>query len=129
MTPDAIARRALHAVGTPFRLFGRKVEVALDCVGLVLYAADMSEPAARYALKGDYLETLKSAANQNGFKAERYPDHNGDIVLANCGLRQQHLMIRAPGGWVHAHAGLGRVVHTPGPLPWPLIAAWRSPEI
>jgi hypothetical protein len=34
-------------------------------------------------------------------------------------------MVRADNGWVHAHAGLGRVVHMPGMSPWPLINLWR----
>jgi hypothetical protein len=34
-------------------------------------------------------------------------------------------MVHADNGWVHAHAGLRRVVHMPGPSPWPIIALWR----
>lgn len=41
---------------------------------------------------------------------------------------QLHLMIGTRDGIVHAHAGLGRVVLTPGPSPWPLLGAWRFQE-
>jgi murein DD-endopeptidase / murein LD-carboxypeptidase len=117
----------LQAVGTPFRLYGRKTGVALDCVGLVLHAINLPHFVANYGLKGDYLELLRSIANQNGFMSLAVACHNGDIAMAECGSRQQHLMVRASNGWVHAHAGLRRVVHTPGPSPWPIIAVWRSP--
>jgi hypothetical protein len=129
MTSEAIARRALQAVGTPFRLYGRKAGVALDCVGLVLHSTGLPDPSARYWLKGDYLDILRHLTNQNGFMQRRFPSRDGDILLVDCGLSQQHLMVRASNGWVHAHAGLRRVVHTPGPSPWPIIAAWRPPEI
>lgn len=33
---------------------------------------------------------------------------------------QPHLLIVVPGGFVHAHAGLGRVTFLPDPLLWPI---------
>jgi cell wall-associated NlpC family hydrolase len=126
MTPDQIAARALQQIGTPFRLFGRTPEVALDCVGLVSLATGISDDW-RYALKGDYRQMVSCALEQNGIcecTAVAAPE-NGDIALVQCASRQQHLMIRANDGWVHAHAGLGRVVHTPGNSPWPIVTLWR----
>jgi murein DD-endopeptidase / murein LD-carboxypeptidase len=128
MTPDEIARRALQAVGTPFRLYGRKVGVALDCVGLVLHATQILDRITSYTLKGDHLDLIRIITNQKGFKVQPSPNRGGDIAVVQCGPRQQHLLIHVSGGWVHAHAGLRRVVFTPGPLPWPLIAAWRLQE-
>jgi murein DD-endopeptidase / murein LD-carboxypeptidase len=122
---NRIAARALDAVDTPFRLYGRAAGVALDCAGLVLYAADCPEPEQRYSLRGDYQLLLKAIAREAGFRVARSQLHDGDIALVQCDARQQHLLVRAQGGWVHAHAGLGRVVHTPDPSPWPIIARWR----
>ena len=55
---------------------------------------------------------------------------DGDVVLAAVHPLQPHLLIAAPGGFVHAHAGLGRVTLMHAPLPWPIIRQWqlRDPE-
>lgn len=50
---------------------------------------------------------------------------DGDVAIAACSPRQFHLMIRAANGWVHSHAGLRKVVHTPGASPWPIVAMRR----
>lgn len=123
---DQVAGRALQSVGTPFRLYGRKIGVALDCAGVVSHALDLRDPWFNYGLKGDYLDLMTSIANQIGLLQAEAGCREGDIVVADCGARQLHLLVRAQSGWVHAHAGLRRVVHTPGISPWPLIAAWRS---
>ena len=52
----------------------------------------------------------------------------GDLALVRPGPLQLHLMIVTPGGHVHAHAGLGRVVETPGASPWPVIGHWRAEQ-
>lgn len=49
----------------------------------------------------------------------------GDILAVRTAPRQLHLMIAADGGFIHAHAGLRRVVLTPAPSPWPVIGQWR----
>ncbi|MFM6828852.1 MAG: hypothetical protein ACKOVA_00735 [Novosphingobium sp.] len=41
---------------------------------------------------------------------------------------QPHLVIAVQGGFVHAHAGLGRVTFLPAPLPWPIARQWRLAE-
>jgi hypothetical protein len=40
---------------------------------------------------------------------------------------QVHFAILTANGFVHAHAGLRRVVETPGKPEWPLIGAFRRP--
>ena len=51
---------------------------------------------------------------------------DGDVLAFAPGPGQLHLAIVAVGGGIiHAHAGLRRVVHTPFPLPWPIIGHWR----
>ena len=42
---------------------------------------------------------------------------------------QPHLLVSTEGGFVHAHAGLGRITLLPGALPWPVAAAWQVPFI
>jgi hypothetical protein len=53
---------------------------------------------------------------------------SGDILLVQAGPGQHHLLVLVEGGFVHADAGLGRVVERPGAVPWPVLAAWRIRE-
>jgi murein DD-endopeptidase / murein LD-carboxypeptidase len=124
---NAIAERALRAVGTPFRLYGREVGVALDCVGLAGYATNLAGLPRDYAMRGEYLNLIRAYMAHTNFDTVPHMHHvDGDIAIVQCGHGQQHLMVRAKDGWVHAHAGLRRVVHVPGRSPWPIIAMWRK---
>lgn len=133
MPPDTgqIAARALQQIGTPFKLHGRSPGAALDCVGLVAYAVNLDIPLQSiprdYHIKGEFLERIKSYLEQNGFEKLSHIDdfRPGDVILARPGARQLHLMVKTEQGFVHAHAGLRRVVMTPDPSPWPLAAGWR----
>ena len=50
----------------------------------------------------------------------------GDLLLVNPGPAQVHLLVFAgTRGFIHAHAGLGRVVRTPAPCPWSIAIIWR----
>ena len=50
----------------------------------------------------------------------------GDVLLLRAGDRQLHLAVRTDIGFVHAHAGLRRVVETPGVPEWPLLGVYRK---
>lgn len=117
---------ALAFVGVPFRLHGRDPVHGLDCVGLVAaaMAAQGLNPVAPngYRLRiGDIGPWLSAAAASQ----LREVDQGGDIALALVAPLQPHLLIMADGGFVHAHAGLGRVTFAPGPVPWPILRRWR----
>ena len=124
---EAIAERALAQIGTPFRLHGRTPNVALDCVGLVAYAIGAGELARDYSLKGVKIVFILSYMDSIGLlslgRSTRIFD--GDIAIVACSPQQFHLMVRAANGWVHSHAGLRKVVHTPGASPWPIVAVRR----
>jgi len=49
----------------------------------------------------------------------------GDVLLMAAGPGQVHVGIRTATGFVHADAGLRRVVERPGMPPWPVIGVWR----
>jgi hypothetical protein len=49
----------------------------------------------------------------------------GDLMLLVPGSDQVHLAVRTGEGFVHAHAGIRRVVETPGIPEWPLVAVYR----
>jgi cell wall-associated NlpC family hydrolase len=122
-----IAERALSQIGTPFRLHGRTPGVALDCVGLVAYAISANNVAGDYSRKGVKISTILSHLDNRDLKAVNDFSclRQGDVAVVACSPRQFHLMVRAENGWVHSHAGLRKVVHTPGASPWPIAALRR----
>jgi len=122
MSGAVVAARAL--VGVPFRLHGRSPERGLDCVGLAALVLRRAAPEGYGLRSGDEgraSEWLRAAGLQRVEAARE-----GDLALVRPGPLQLHLMIVVPGGHVHAHAGVGRVVEMPGPSPWPVIGYWRA---
>lgn len=121
----AAARELLHV---PFRLYGRD-ERGLDCVGLVALALARSghhgAVPAGYGLRSGNVERAVGWLGDAGLCVVREA-RAGDVALVRPGPLQLHLMILVPGGHVHAHAGVGRVVEMPGPSPWPVIGHWRA---
>lgn len=125
-----IADRAVGVVGVAFKAGGRCVEAGLDCVGVV--AAALAPQCCSfhipgdYTLRGDYQTRILAFFDRDCFST--IADHRvqpGDILLCQTAPRQLHFAIFTPCGFVHAHAGLYRVVLTPLPLPWPVIGHWR----
>jgi cell wall-associated NlpC family hydrolase len=123
---SAVAEAALATVGARFRLHGRDVEHGLDCLGVVAVALRgggyVGPVPSGYALRGgdpDRVAAVLDAAlvRCDGMAA-------GDVLLMATGPGQLHLGVRTGGGFVHAVAGLGRVVERPG-ADWPLLGAWR----
>jgi hypothetical protein len=53
----------------------------------------------------------------------------GDVMLFEVASDQVHLAVRTDAGFVHAHAGIGRVVETPGIPQWPVISAYRRRKV
>lgn len=130
MTGAELADAAEALVGARFRLHGRVPATGLDCVGVVAAAlAARGGPvhAPRgYGLRNRSLAPLLGLAGANGFAPTAAPMAAGDLVLVRPGPGQHHLLIATgPDRYVHAHAGLRRVVTQPGPLPWPIERRWR----
>ena len=122
---ERAAAAALGAVGARFRLHGRERETGLDCVGVAALAMraggyGRAVPTG-YRLRGGDLAAVRAAVGLPACDGSR----PGDLMLFAAGPGQVHLAVRTAGGFVHADAGLGRVVERPGAAPWPLLAAWR----
>lgn len=121
---ERIVAAARAMIGTPFRLHGRGRD-GVDCIGLAL--ASLGEgvrgPLA-YGLRSGDVARARLWMDEAGLMpvADGVP---GDVALAQVGPMQLHVMIHVPGGFVHAHAGIGRVVEMPGPGLWPIIGHWR----
>ena len=121
----AEAARAL--VGARFRPQGR-TDDALDCIGVVLSTFGIAADAVRrdYRLRGDFRSEIEQRLSDY-FRAVRSSElRPGDVMLLAAAKDQLHLAIRTQAGFVHAHAGIGRVVETPGLPEWPLLGVYRK---
>ena len=129
MTGAELAVAAEALVGAPFRLHGRDAATGLDCVGVVVAAlrahADRVVEPQGYGLRNRSVAPLLDLAEANGLVEAQGATGPGDILLVRPGPGQHHLLIATRAGFIHAHAGLRRVVAQPGPLPWPVQRRWR----
>jgi cell wall-associated NlpC family hydrolase len=125
MTARDVALAAQELVGTRFRLHGRDPATGLDCVGLVAAAIGCDAPLA-YRLRNRDISDALAFAPAAGLDGADGAIKPGDLLLVRSGPAQHHLLIAdMRGGFIHAHAGLRRVVAMPGPLPWPIERHWR----
>lgn len=130
MTGAALARAAEALVGAPFRLHGRDAATGLDCLGVVTaaLAASGRDPGSlpAYGLRNRSIDRWIALAERAGFRPSAAPALAGDVVMVRPGPGQHHLLVALEGNlFVHAHAGLRRVVVQPGPLPWSIDRRWR----
>lgn len=133
MTRAAIAslnQAAEQFIGVPYRLYGRDRLVGLDCIGLVAaaLAATGRNPVIpeSYALRNSDITALLKFGSANGLRQTCGAIRPGDIVLVEPGPAQFHLLVAENStSFIHAHAGLRRVVRMPGPLQWAIYRHWR----
>ena len=129
-----MAEKAMSLCGAQFRLHGRDAETGLDCIGLAdqcLFAADVDCGAPNgYSIRGGSEASIYEFMANIGFiRFEPVtPLCEGDIVLVRPSPIQWHFLIRAQDGFVHAHAGLGKVAYCPGESPWPIVSIFRLTE-
>jgi lipoprotein Spr len=121
---DAIAARARGCVGVRFRPQGREVETGLDCVGLAAVALRIRNARGGYALRGGSLAELEEALAQANLRRVKQIIA-GDVLVLRAGPEQLHLCVVTNAGFVHADAGLRRVVERPEQPPWPVLGIWR----
>lgn len=136
MSPDirehegsAIYAAAQSLIGTRFRLHGRDDVGGVDCVGLVALAYAragfiLSMPPDDYPLRGVGRAEMEVGLVAVGLKRRAGAAVCGDVALVDCGHGQLHLAVVGRHAHIHAHAGLRRVVETPG-LPDGMIAAFH----
>ena len=129
---EEFAAAAAALCGVAFRLHGRDSATGLDCVGLVVVALDRcgrkADAPEGYTLRALSIAPLLGFAARNGFAAldPHALGEAGDLYLLRLSAIQAHLaIILDRGRFVHAHAGLGKVVIGHGALPGDTIARWR----
>ena len=133
MTGAKLAAAAESLVGTSFRLHGRDPANGLDCIGVVTVAFALcgrNTPIPRgYGIRNTGIAQWLVFAEKAGMAEVREAGQPGDLILVRPGPGQHHLLVElARERFVHAHAGLRRVVVQPGPLPWPIERRWRLAE-
>lgn len=130
LDPQTFAAAAEALVGTPFRLHGRDPRTGLDCIGV--FAAALEACGRRhdlplgYGLRMTSIEGWLPKPGDWGFVAVSGRPRAGDAVLLRLGPVQYHLAIAiGSADWVHAHAGLRRVVRTSALPDGPIVEHWR----
>ncbi|MEL7739440.1 NlpC/P60 family protein [Citromicrobium bathyomarinum] len=125
-----IARAAGDLVGTPFRLQGRDPSIGLDCIGVVL--ASLAAAKITLAVPADYRPQRRrftfphEALAAAGLIEAHGPRRAGDLLLVQTAPAQVHAAVAVDGHRIiHAHAGLRRVVESPLPDHWRVLACWR----
>jgi cell wall-associated NlpC family hydrolase len=124
---EAVVARARALIGVRFRPQGRSPQTGLDCVGLVAAALGVSGVPRDYALRGSSPERLAAGLIAAGLRSVA-PALPGDVLAMTAGPGQLHLGILSDDGLIHGDASLGRIVERPGPIPWPILGAWRMME-
>ena len=120
-------RRARALVGTRFRPQGRDPAAGLDCVGVVLLAYGIATDSVPrdYRLSGDHRAQIERELARHFRPIGSNGSRIGDLMLLEISPNQLHLGIRTDAGFVHADARIGRVVETPAPPQWPILATFR----
>lgn len=128
MSGEALAAAAEELIGVRFRLHGRDPATGLDCIGVLAAAlAGIGRPPllpTGYALRSRALPQLAPFAVACRFAACEGAVLPGDVLMLRVGPCQHHLVVATRGGFVHAHAGLRRVVKAPS-LDAPVVGRWR----
>jgi cell wall-associated NlpC family hydrolase len=121
------AERARALVGTPFRLQGRGVG-GLDCVGLAIatYGVPADIVRRNYRLRGEHADEVRACLSAHFRPVSSKELQPGDLMLMQVSADQLHLGVRTAIGFVHAHAGLRRVVETPRMPDWTVIGVYRK---
>jgi cell wall-associated NlpC family hydrolase len=128
LSGEAIVARARALAGTRFRAQGRDRAQGVDCIGLVALAAEVPLERVRgnYWLRGGSAGEVEQALSALGFESRAAEPERGDILVMEAGPAQLHLAVFTGSGLIHADAGLRMVVERPGPIPWPVLGAWRA---
>jgi hypothetical protein len=131
MRGESIAARARALAGTRFRPQGRDPALGLDCAGAAAAAAGIPADRMRgdYPMRGNRIAQVQEDLCDLGLRpVAEVEAEAGDILLCEAGPAQIHLLVHTGTSFVHADAGLGRVVERPLPVPWPVIGVWRASE-
>jgi hypothetical protein len=132
MSGEALAAAAHTLEGTRFRLNGRDPATGLDCLGVLACAlaaiGRKAELPVGYGLRCRGDMGAARIAETAGLVPADGLIAPGDVLLVRCSPVQLHLLVALTSArFVHAHAGLRRVVIGAREAAWPLAGHWRLP--
>jgi hypothetical protein len=97
-------------------------------VGVVIatFGIALDQVRRDYRLRGNDAQELREQLDRHFLRVTKTQLRAGDVMVLAPAERQLHLAVRTGDGFVHASAGIRRVVETPGEPQWPLIAVYRK---
>lgn len=129
MRRDEVVARARDLLGVRFRPQGRGTNQGLDCIGVVAMTFGLTAVRRDYCLRSGDADEVNGEFAAGGFSAIAVTAAGaGDVLLVRVGPGRLHVVILTPEGYLHADAGLRRVVEVPGAVAWPVVSAWRHPD-
>ena len=126
-----VIARARSLIGVRFRPQGRDPSIGLDCVGVVTHAfrIPIKSCARNYRIRGSHLRDIETELSKRFCLVSDGTRSAADLLICAVRADQMHMAIDCRGSFVHADAGLRRVVETPGEPPWPIVATFRAPHL
>ena len=92
---------------------------------LLTYGIAVNSVRRNYRLSGDHRSEIERELTRHFRLVRGDGIRDGDLMLFAVSPKQLHFGIRTNGGFVHADARLGRVVESPAPPQWPVLATFR----
>lgn len=130
MSGGALAIAARGLVGASYRHNGRDPATGLDCLGVLGAALSAIGWAAPLPVRNTMLRrgdpNVAAIARGCGLVEASGAVAPGDVLLVRCSPLQLHVLVAmGADSFVHAHAGLRRVVLGPCDPAWPIVGHWR----
>jgi murein DD-endopeptidase / murein LD-carboxypeptidase len=99
----------------------------LDCVGVAItvFRVPADRVPRKYRMRGNSWLDLRAGLGEFFRRVPPAELRAGDLMVMRVSDDQLHLAVRTSLGFVHAHAGVRRVVETPGSPEWALLGAYR----
>ncbi len=121
----ALARRALPAAGA----VGEHGWTASEWRSWRLASASAARCASDYGVRTSDAEQVERGSSTAPAASRVAPARGGagDLLLAGPAPAQLHVVVLTPGAAIFMPTPAARVVEVPGPVPWPVLSAWRSP--
>lgn len=121
------AERARLLIGCRFRPQGRDENSGLDCLGLAAttYGIPLQQVPTDYRLRGNHFDALFQGMTGYFRQIRVGQVKAGDLLLCAAAADQPHMLVKTDAGFIHADAGLRRIVETPGAPPWPVRGVFR----
>ena len=121
----SVVARAQSLVGCRYRSQGRDPLTGLDCVGVVCSAFKIPADAVPRNYRPRSMRLRAAVDLVEAHFCEVAEASPGDLLLIAPSSDHLHLAVATDRGFIHADAGLRKVVETPGAPAWPVLGRYR----